>query len=43
MGTHEELLRDSELYNEILDSQVLAEPVAAGGAFEDPSTNGREG
>jgi ATP-binding cassette, subfamily B, multidrug efflux pump len=30
MGTHEELLSTSELYNEILGSQVLAEPVAAG-------------
>jgi ATP-binding cassette, subfamily B, multidrug efflux pump len=43
MGTHEELLRDSELYNEILGSQVLVEPVAAGGPFdEDPSANGQE-
>jgi ATP-binding cassette subfamily B multidrug efflux pump len=25
MGTHEELLRDSELYNEILGSQLIAE------------------
>jgi ATP-binding cassette, subfamily B, multidrug efflux pump len=41
MGTHEELLRDSELYNEILGSQVLDEPVAAGGTL-DPSPNGRE-
>jgi ATP-binding cassette subfamily B protein len=41
MGTHEELLRDSELYNEILGSQVLVEPVAAGGVL-DPSPNGRE-
>jgi ATP-binding cassette subfamily B protein len=32
-GTHDELLRDSELYNEILGSQVLIEPVAPGGAF----------
>ena len=31
MGTHEELRRDSELYNEILGSQLVAEPVAAGG------------
>ena len=30
MGTHEELLSTSELYNEILGSQVLKEPVAAG-------------
>jgi ATP-binding cassette, subfamily B, multidrug efflux pump len=30
IGTHEELLSTSELYNEILGSQVLAEPVAAG-------------
>ena len=29
IGTHEELLSTSELYNEILGSQVLAEPVAA--------------
>ncbi len=29
-GTHEELLRESELYNEILGSQLVAEPVAAG-------------
>ncbi len=30
-GTHEELLRESELYNEILGSQLLpVEPVAAG-------------
>ena len=41
MGTHEELLRDSELYNEILGSQVLVDPVAAGGTL-DPSPNGRE-
>jgi ATP-binding cassette subfamily B protein len=41
MGTHEELLRDSELYNEILGSQVLVDPVAAGGIL-DPSPNGRE-
>ena len=31
MGTHEELLRDSELYNEILGSQLEAEPISAGG------------
>lgn len=31
MGTHEELRRDSELYNEILGSQLVDEPVAAGG------------
>ena len=31
-GTHEELLRESELYNEILDSQLVAEPVGARGA-----------
>jgi ATP-binding cassette subfamily B protein len=30
MGTHEELLSTSELYNEILGSQVLKEPVVAG-------------
>jgi ATP-binding cassette subfamily B multidrug efflux pump len=41
MGTHEELLRGSELYNEILGSQVLADPVAAGGTL-DPSPNGQE-
>jgi ATP-binding cassette, subfamily B, multidrug efflux pump len=29
MGTHEELLRDSELYNEILGSQLEPEPVGA--------------
>ena len=40
-GTHEELLLESELYNEILGSQVLDEPVAAGGTL-DPSPNGRE-
>ena len=43
MGTHEELLRDSELYNEILGSQVLIEPVTAGGTFDEgPSANGQE-
>jgi ATP-binding cassette subfamily B multidrug efflux pump len=31
MGTHEELLRDSELYNEILGSQLESEPVGAEG------------
>jgi ATP-binding cassette subfamily B protein len=32
-GTHEELLRDSELYNEILGSQIYAEePIAASGS-----------
>jgi ATP-binding cassette subfamily B multidrug efflux pump len=31
MGTHEELRRDSELYNEILGSQLVDEPVTAGG------------
>lgn len=31
MGTHEELQRGSELYNEILGSQLVDEPVAAGG------------
>ena len=39
-GTHEELLRNSELYNEILGSQTFTEPVAGapnGGA----STDGR--
>jgi ATP-binding cassette, subfamily B, multidrug efflux pump len=43
-GTHEELLHDSELYNEILDSQMLFEPVAAGGAQsgeDEPSPDGR--
>lgn len=35
-GTHEELLRDSELYNEILGSQILSgETVAAGGGWSD--------
>jgi ATP-binding cassette subfamily B multidrug efflux pump len=35
MGTHEELLRDSELYNQILGSQVLGEPVTVGESFGD--------
>ena len=30
MGTHEELLLTSELYNEILGSQLISEPIAAG-------------
>ena len=30
IGTHDELRRDSELYNEILGSQLMDEPVAAG-------------
>ncbi len=30
-GTHDELLRDSELYNEILGSQLEAEPVGPAG------------
>src|SRR5215218_8861255 len=43
MGTHGELLRDSELYNEILGSQVLTEPVTASGSFDQgPSPNGQE-
>jgi len=45
MGTHEELLSTSELYNEILGSQVLKEPVAAGARSgeDEPSPNrGRE-
>jgi ATP-binding cassette subfamily B multidrug efflux pump len=42
MGTHEELLRDSELYNEILGSQVLAEPVTFAGGTLDRSPNGQE-
>jgi ATP-binding cassette subfamily B protein len=43
MGTHDELLSTSELYYEILDSQVLTEPVAAGGTqAELPSTDGQE-
>jgi ATP-binding cassette, subfamily B, multidrug efflux pump len=42
MGTHEKLLRDSELYNEILGSQVLTELVNVGGTL-DPSPNGQEG
>jgi ATP-binding cassette, subfamily B, multidrug efflux pump len=43
-GTHEELLHDSELYNAILDSQMLFEPVAASGAQsgeDEPSPDGR--
>ena len=44
MGNHEELLRDSELYNEILGSQVLVEAVSAGGVLGDgASTDGRNG
>ena len=39
MGTHEELLRDSELYNEILGSQILTEPVA----LEDGPSTSTEG
>ena len=31
MGTHEELRKDSELYNEILGSQLVAEPAVAAG------------
>jgi hypothetical protein len=27
MGTHEELLRESELYNEILGSQLVTEEI----------------
>ena len=47
MGTHEKLLRDSELYNEILGSQIYAEePIAASGARniedEDSPNGGRE-
>jgi ATP-binding cassette subfamily B protein len=37
-GTHEELLRDSPLYNEILGSQILSEketPVAVGASYTD--------
>ena len=34
MGTHEELRQGSELYNEILGSQLVAEPVAAGGTHD---------
>jgi ATP-binding cassette subfamily B multidrug efflux pump len=42
MGTHDELLGTSELYNEILGSQVLTEPVAADGTRgELPSADGR--
>jgi ATP-binding cassette subfamily B multidrug efflux pump len=43
MGTHEELLRDSELYNEILGSQLEAEPITAGGirgGEDEPSPDG---
>ena len=36
-GTHDELLRESELYNEILGSQLVAEPVGAG---DDPERGG---
>jgi ATP-binding cassette, subfamily B, multidrug efflux pump len=43
MGTHEELLSTSELYNGILGSQMLTEPVAAGRSPERPSPDGREG
>ena len=44
MGNHEELLRDSELYNEILGSQVLVEAVGAGGVLGGgASTDGRNG
>jgi len=43
MGTHEELLSTSELYNGILGSQMLTEPVAAGRRPERPSPDGREG
>jgi len=41
-GSHEELLRDSELYNEILFSQIVdgAEPVATGS--DEPSADGRK-
>ena len=45
MGTHEELLSTSELYNEILGSQVLKEPVVAGarsGEDEASPNGGRE-
>jgi ATP-binding cassette subfamily B protein len=42
MGTHDELLSTSELYNEILGSQILTEPVAAGGTLELPSADGEE-
>jgi ATP-binding cassette subfamily B protein len=31
MGTHEELRRNSELYNEILGSQLVDEPIPTGG------------
>ena len=41
MGTHEELLRESELYNEILGSQLEAEPITIGGIRADePSPDG---
>jgi ATP-binding cassette, subfamily B, multidrug efflux pump len=36
-GTHDELLRESELYNEILGSQLVAEPVGVG---DDPERGG---
>jgi len=34
MGTHDQLRRDSELYNEILGSQLVAEPIATGSTPE---------
>jgi ATP-binding cassette subfamily B multidrug efflux pump len=40
IGTHDELLSTSELYNEILGSQILTEPLAAGGTLELPSADG---
>jgi ATP-binding cassette subfamily B multidrug efflux pump len=39
LGIHEELLRKSELYNEILGSQLESEPVASG----EPSADGEGG
>jgi ATP-binding cassette subfamily B multidrug efflux pump len=35
-GTHDELLRESELYNEILGSQLVTEPVGARAAADRP-------
>jgi ATP-binding cassette subfamily B multidrug efflux pump len=44
IGTHDELLLTSELYNEILGSQVLTEPVAAGETPRElPPGDGSEG
>ncbi len=43
-GTHDKLLRDSELYNEILGSQIIAgETVAAGDGWSDEDRPLRDG